>query len=86
MWKQTYLLFGEWRLGFGPTLTHTIQLHRFHGNNYMHTTAERQNTYLWGSFDTGSMYTHSRLVKVLSIQDFWDCGKKRNSCEQKDSS
>lgn len=36
-----------------------------------HTTV-RLSTYLWGSFDTGSMYTHSLLLKVPSIQGFWD--------------
>lgn len=48
-----------------------------------HTTV-RQSTYLWGSFDTGSMYTHSLLVKVLSIQGFWDCEQRETVayCEQ----
>lgn len=37
---------------------------------------EGLSTYLWGSFDTGSMYTHSLLLKVLSIQGFLDCEQR----------
>ncbi len=48
-------------------------------------TAVPLSTYLWGSFDTGSMYTHSLLVKALSIQGFWDCEEKETVayCEQR---
>lgn len=39
-------------------------------------------TYLWGSLDTGSMYTHSLLLKVLSIQGFLDCEQRAEAaCE-----
>lgn len=40
---------------------------------------EGLSTYLWGSFDTGSMYTHSLLLKVLSIQGFLDCERREKA-------
>lgn len=54
-----------------------FQLHRFQGYQQKDTADCGRLVYLWGSFDTGSMYTHSLLVKVLSIQGFWDCGEKK---------
>lgn len=66
----------------GPCWERAGLLLRGHGDQQRHSSAGRQGTYLWGSLDTGSMYTHSLLLKVLSIQGFLDCEQRAEAaCE-----